>query len=231
MKSALVFTRTKHRANRLADWLVRQGVRAARIHGNRSQSQRTQALEGFKAGRYDVLVATDIAARGIDVVALGHVVNFDVPRGERGLHPPRRPHRPGRGHRRGVHVRGPGGRGGPPRDRAGRRQAPAAGPAARLRLPAAAARGAARGPARTAEAALPPSPASDDGSPPLRPVARAERAGRARGPGACRPRRGTGGGPPAASARAGGGRAAPATAATRGRGPGGARPRAIVRPR
>jgi ATP-dependent RNA helicase RhlE len=79
MKSALVFTRTKHRANRLADWLERQGVRAARIHGNRSQSQRTLALEGFKAGRYDVLVATDIAARGIDVVALGHVVNFDVP--------------------------------------------------------------------------------------------------------------------------------------------------------
>ena len=79
MKSALVFTRTKHRANRLADWLERQGVRAARIHGNRSQSQRTLALEGFKAGRFDVLVATDIAARGIDVVALGHVVNYDVP--------------------------------------------------------------------------------------------------------------------------------------------------------
>jgi ATP-dependent RNA helicase RhlE len=79
MKSALVFTRTKHRANRLADFLARHGVRAARIHGNRSQSQRTQALEGFKAGRHDVLVATDIAARGIDVVALGHVVNFDVP--------------------------------------------------------------------------------------------------------------------------------------------------------
>ncbi len=79
MKSALVFTRTKHRANRVADWLVRQGVRAARIHGNRSQSQRTQALEGFKDGRYQALVATDIAARGIDVEALGHVVNFDVP--------------------------------------------------------------------------------------------------------------------------------------------------------
>jgi ATP-dependent RNA helicase RhlE len=79
MKSALVFTRTKQRANRLAEWLAKKGVRSARIHGNRSQSQRTQALEGFKAGRYDVLVATDIAARGIDVVALGHVVNFDVP--------------------------------------------------------------------------------------------------------------------------------------------------------
>jgi ATP-dependent RNA helicase RhlE len=79
MKSALVFTRTKHRANRVADFLVRQGVRAARIHGNRSQSQRTQALDGFRAGRYQALVATDIAARGLDVEALGHVVNFDVP--------------------------------------------------------------------------------------------------------------------------------------------------------
>jgi ATP-dependent RNA helicase RhlE len=79
VKQALVFTRTKHRANRLADHLVRSGVRAERIHGNRSQAQRTAALEGFKAGRFPVLVATDIAARGIDVDALGHVVNFDVP--------------------------------------------------------------------------------------------------------------------------------------------------------
>jgi ATP-dependent RNA helicase RhlE len=76
---ALVFTRTKHRANRLADYLAEQGVKAARIHGNRSQNQRTQALAGFKSGRYPVLVATDIAARGIDVEALSHVVNFDVP--------------------------------------------------------------------------------------------------------------------------------------------------------
>ena len=80
MQEALVFTRTKHRANRLADYLVRQGVNAERIHGNRSQSQRTAALAGFKSGRIRVLVATDIAARGIDVEALGHVVNFDVPR-------------------------------------------------------------------------------------------------------------------------------------------------------
>jgi ATP-dependent RNA helicase RhlE len=79
IKSALVFTRTKHRANRVADFLVKSGVRASRIHGNRSQSQRTQALDGFREGRYQALVATDIAARGIDVVALGHVVNFDVP--------------------------------------------------------------------------------------------------------------------------------------------------------
>ena len=79
MTQALIFTRTKHRANRLADHLVRAGVRAERIHGNRSQAQRTAALAGFKAGTYPVLVATDIAARGIDVDQLGHVVNFDVP--------------------------------------------------------------------------------------------------------------------------------------------------------
>ena len=79
MQEALVFTRTKHRANRLAAYLVAQGIAAERIHGNRSQGRRTEALEGFKSGRYRVLVATDIAARGIDVEALGHVVNFDVP--------------------------------------------------------------------------------------------------------------------------------------------------------
>ncbi len=77
---ALVFTRTKHRCNRVADYLVKRGVRAERIHGNRSQNQRTQALAGFKSGRHQVLVATDIAARGIDVEELGHVVNFDVPK-------------------------------------------------------------------------------------------------------------------------------------------------------
>jgi ATP-dependent RNA helicase RhlE len=79
LREALVFTRTKHRANRLADFLVQQRINAARIHGNRSQSQRTEALAGFKSGKYRVLVATDIAARGIDVEALSHVVNFDVP--------------------------------------------------------------------------------------------------------------------------------------------------------
>ncbi len=76
---ALVFTRTKHRADRVCKLLVRNGIAAERIHGNRSQPQRTKALAGFKAGKYRVLVATDIAARGIDVEALGHVVNFDVP--------------------------------------------------------------------------------------------------------------------------------------------------------
>ena len=78
-RSVLAFTRTKHRANRLAEFLGRHGVRAERIHGNRSQAQRTQALAGFKSGHFQVLVATDIAARGIDIDALSHVVNFDVP--------------------------------------------------------------------------------------------------------------------------------------------------------
>jgi ATP-dependent RNA helicase RhlE len=79
MQDVLVFTRTKHRTNRLAEYLVRHGIKAERIHGNRSQTQRTEALAGFKSGKHRVLVATDIAARGIDVVELGHVVNFDVP--------------------------------------------------------------------------------------------------------------------------------------------------------
>jgi ATP-dependent RNA helicase RhlE len=79
IQNAIVFTRTKHRANRVFEQLERHKVRVARIHGNRSQTQRTDALAGFKNGRYQILVATDIAARGIDVEALSHVVNFDVP--------------------------------------------------------------------------------------------------------------------------------------------------------
>ena len=79
IQNAIVFTRTKHRANRLFEQLERHRISAARIHGNRSQAQRTEALAGFKSNRYRILVATDIAARGIDVDALSHVVNFDVP--------------------------------------------------------------------------------------------------------------------------------------------------------
>ena len=79
VETALVFTRTKHRANRLAAFLDKQGVVCDRIHGNRSQSQRQAALAAFKAGKLQVLVATDIAARGLDIEALPHVVNFDVP--------------------------------------------------------------------------------------------------------------------------------------------------------
>ncbi len=78
-ESVLAFTRTKHRANRLADFLEKRGVPCTRIHGNRSQTRRTEALAGFKEGRYRVLVATDIAARGIDIEELALVVNVDVP--------------------------------------------------------------------------------------------------------------------------------------------------------
>jgi len=77
--NAIIFCRTKHRSNRLAEKLEKRGFEAARIHGNRSQNQRTEALAGFKSGRFRLLVATDIVARGIDVEALEHVVNFDVP--------------------------------------------------------------------------------------------------------------------------------------------------------
>ncbi len=77
--SFLVFARTKHGADRLAKKLSRDGVKTATIHGNRSQNQRTQALRGFQDGYYRVLVATDIAARGIHVEGISHVVNFDLP--------------------------------------------------------------------------------------------------------------------------------------------------------
>ncbi|MEX2182693.1 MAG: DEAD/DEAH box helicase [Gemmatimonadaceae bacterium] len=77
--NVICFTRTKHRANRLADVLTHARIPNAKIHGNRSQNQRTEALADFKAGKVRVLVATDIVARGIDVEALEHVVNFDVP--------------------------------------------------------------------------------------------------------------------------------------------------------
>jgi ATP-dependent RNA helicase RhlE len=75
----LVFTRMKHGANRLADWLNDQGIGAMAIHGNKSQTARTKALAEFKSGTLPVLVATDIAARGIDIDQLPHVVNFELP--------------------------------------------------------------------------------------------------------------------------------------------------------
>lgn len=75
----LVFTRTKHGANKLSEYLVARGIPSLAIHGNKSQSARTQALREFKAGRLQVLVATDIAARGIDICELPHVVNFELP--------------------------------------------------------------------------------------------------------------------------------------------------------
>ncbi|HJO04850.1 MAG TPA: DEAD/DEAH box helicase [Acidobacteriota bacterium] len=78
-KTAIVFTRTKHRARRLAQQLDRAGHRAVGLQGNMSQSQRTRAMQGFRKRTFDVLVATDIAARGIDVQGVSHVINFDVP--------------------------------------------------------------------------------------------------------------------------------------------------------
>jgi len=75
----LVFTRTKHRADRLMRAVAAAGHRVARLHADRTMSQRREALDGFRAGRYRVLVATDIAARGIDVPDIAHVVNFDLP--------------------------------------------------------------------------------------------------------------------------------------------------------
>jgi ATP-dependent RNA helicase RhlE len=75
----LVFTRTKHRARSLATYMKKHGHRAAALQGNMSQNQRQQAIDGFRGGTIDVLVATDIAARGIDVLGISHVVNFDMP--------------------------------------------------------------------------------------------------------------------------------------------------------
>jgi ATP-dependent RNA helicase RhlE len=78
-KQVLVFTRTKHGANRLSEQLNKNKINAAAIHGNKSQGARTKALADFKAGAVRVLVATDIAARGIDIDQLPHVVNFELP--------------------------------------------------------------------------------------------------------------------------------------------------------
>ena len=78
-KQVLVFTRTKHGANKLSEQLTKDGINSAAIHGNKSQGARTKALANFKAGAVRVLVATDIAARGIDIDQLPHVVNFELP--------------------------------------------------------------------------------------------------------------------------------------------------------
>lgn len=75
----LIFTRTKHRANRLSEKLMKSGITSAAIHGNKTQGARTKALKGFKDGTIRVLVATDIAARGLDIPLLPHVINFELP--------------------------------------------------------------------------------------------------------------------------------------------------------
>ena len=95
--NALVFTRTKHGADKVARDLNRKGVAAAAIHGNKSQTARQESLRKFKAGEVRVLVATDIAARGLDIEDLAFVFNYNLSRGAGDLHPPHRPHRPGGG--------------------------------------------------------------------------------------------------------------------------------------
>jgi ATP-dependent RNA helicase RhlE len=77
--SMLIFTRTKHGAERLSRRLIKAGVRCAAIHGDRTQGQRSAAIEGFRSGRYTALVATDIAARGLDIDGIGYVINYDLP--------------------------------------------------------------------------------------------------------------------------------------------------------
>ena len=79
VKCGIVFTRTKHGANRLVKQLDQSGINAAAIHGNKSQGARTKALAGFKDGKIPILVATDIASRGIDVEGITHVFNYDLP--------------------------------------------------------------------------------------------------------------------------------------------------------
>ena len=78
-RSGIVFLRTKHRAKRVAKRLADRGIDAVALQGNMTQGQRTRALDGFRSGRYRVLVATDIAARGLDIAGVSHVVNFDLP--------------------------------------------------------------------------------------------------------------------------------------------------------
>jgi ATP-dependent RNA helicase RhlE len=79
MESVLVFSRTKHGADRIAQRLERDGLKSTAIHSNRTQPQRQRALAGFRAGQFKILVATDVAARGIDVDSISHVINFDIP--------------------------------------------------------------------------------------------------------------------------------------------------------
>jgi len=77
--SVLIFARTKHRTKRLAQQISKDGYQVTSLHGDRSQNQRQSALDGFKQGRYQIMVATDIAARGLDISSISHVINYDMP--------------------------------------------------------------------------------------------------------------------------------------------------------
>jgi len=78
-KSVLIFTRTKHRANKVTERLTRAGIPTGVLHANKSQNQRHTAMEGFRSGKLKILVATDIAARGLDIASISHVINYDIP--------------------------------------------------------------------------------------------------------------------------------------------------------
>ena len=108
----IVFVRTKRGADRLVKRLRARKVEAVAMHGDKSQRQRERALARFEDGEVAALVATDVAARGIDVEGITHVINYDAPEDSRRLHPPHRPHRPRRSqrHRRQLRPRRPGGR-------------------------------------------------------------------------------------------------------------------------
>jgi ATP-dependent RNA helicase RhlE len=106
--SVIIFSRTKSGADYVANRLKHAGHTCAVMHSDRSQQERVDALKGFKSGKHEVLVATDIAARGLDIADVSHVINFDVPENPRGLRPPHRPHRPRAEDRRRLH---PGDRG------------------------------------------------------------------------------------------------------------------------
>jgi ATP-dependent RNA helicase RhlE len=92
----LCFVRTKHGASRLARQLEKDGLKTTAIHGDKSQAARLEALDDFKAAKVQVMVATDVAARGLDIDDLPLVVNYEMPYVPGGLHPPHRPHRPRR---------------------------------------------------------------------------------------------------------------------------------------
>ena len=92
--SCLIFTEHEDMADKVAHRLKEMKHSVAVLHSNRTQREREEALEGFKSGKYEVMVATDIAARGLDIAGVSHVINYDVPEHPGGLRPSHRPHRP-----------------------------------------------------------------------------------------------------------------------------------------
>ncbi len=106
-ESILIFTRTKHRAKRIGQQLEKAGYKAASLQGNLSQNKRQDALDGFRNGSYQILVATDIAARGIDVLSISHVINYDIPDTTDAYTHRDRPDRSRRKDRRRLHLRQP----------------------------------------------------------------------------------------------------------------------------